>query len=340
MPVFHPKDDDMHKRTIIWSGVLALVVVMVAGLWLVLFQPMPGPVSQGQPSGIPTADPARLQAHVKALAEEFSPRSPRDMQRLNAAADYVHKEFTACGAQVEEQTFVVDGETHRNIIARFAPKGRTYDPPLVIGAHYDAVVTTPGADDNASGTAGVLELARMLAEHPPAVPVELVAWTLEEPPYFRGPDMGSAVYAGIAAESDRLPRLVIVLEMIGYFSDVPGSQLTPSSLLHLFYPERGDFLMVAGRLADTFDIRAVKAGLRRHTNLPIYALAAPPGLGGVDLSDHRNFWPYKVPAVMLTDTAFFRNTEYHKPGDTPDRLDYQRMAQVVQAVYGFIQEAR
>ena len=126
--------------------------------------------------------------------------------------------------------------------------------------------------------------------------------------------------------------------MIGYFSDEPGSQIFPHFLMRLFYPSEGNFLMVAGRISDTMTIRKVKAGLRRHTYLPIYSLAVPEGTFGEDLSDHRNFRSHNVPAVMLTDTAFYRNTEYHKAGDTPDRLDYRRMALVVQAVNGLIRE--
>ncbi len=326
----------MRLRTILVFGLPTFLMGALLTLWFLVFQPMPdfGPSVTDRL----LADPALLEKHVRALAEEFAPRSPEDMDHLNAAADYIRDRFNESGAVVEDQSFVVDGVTHRNIIARFAPKGRAYDPPLVVGAHYDAVSTTPGADDNASGTAGLLELARLLGNNPPTSSVELVAWTLEEPPYFRTDDMGSAMYAGLAAEEDRLPRLVVVLEMIGCFSDTPGSQLSPSPILRLFYPDRGDFLMVAGRLADTMTVRSVKASLRRNAHMPVYALALPFSWGGVDLSDHRNFWPHGVPAVMLTDTAFFRNTEYHRPGDTPDRLDYGRMARVVQGVYGLIQE--
>ena len=206
----------MRTRSAVLWGLPVFALLGAAALWIALFQPMPfyGPCVTAQNP----VDPERLETHVRMLAEGFFPRSPKKVARMEGAACYIRAHFKASGAKVEEQAFEVEGVVYRNIIARFAPKGHVYDPPLVIGAHYDSVSTTIGADDNASGVAGVLELARLLGENPPAVPVELVAWTLEEPPYFRTPDMGSAVYAGIAAETDTLPRLVIVLEMIGYFS--------------------------------------------------------------------------------------------------------------------------
>jgi hypothetical protein len=320
----------------IFFGVTAFLAAGLGTVWFLMFQPVPdfGPSLTERLS----ADPARLEMHVRALTESFPSRSGEDPARLDSVASYIREQFEASGAVVEDQIFVLDGVKYRNIVARFARKNLAFEPPLVIGAHYDTVVGTPGADDNASGVAGLIELSRLLGEFPPALPVELVAWTLEEPPFFGTEDMGSAVYAGLAAESDRLPRLVISLEMIGYFSDKPGSQIFPNVLMRLFYPSEGNFLMVAGRISDTMTIRKIKASLRRHTYLPIYSLAVPEGTFGEDLSDHRNFRSHNVPAIMLTDTAFFRNTEYHKAGDTPDRLDYRRMAQVVQAVHGLIRE--
>ncbi len=209
-------------------------------------------------------------------------------------------------------------------------------PRIVVGAHYDAFGmfgSNPGADDNASGTAGLLELARLLRGQSLARRVDLVAFTLEEPPLFGSARQGSRVHArGLAAAGVRVEAMVC-LEMIGYFSE---RQPWPSVLLALVYPRRGHFVGVVGQPFDRGLARRVKRSMRvaagpGGARVPVYSFNGP-AMMGTDASDHASFWELGIPAVMVTDTAFLRNPHYHAPGDRPETLDYRRMAAVVDGV--------
>lgn len=307
-----------------------------------LTQPWVAPLALPAPAANPpvTVNPEALKAHVKKLSEDLYPRSFAEARNLYLAGDYIQNAFRKAGAEVSVQAFGADGEPYRNIIAHFGPKD---GPLLVIGAHYDSVNdrdgagSTHGADDNASGIAGLLELARLLGQHPPSHPVELAAYTLEEPPYFRTPDMGSAHHARLLHEQGQTVALMISLEMIGYFSDAPGSQDYPVPGLSALYPAHGNYIALVGRFGDFGLMRRVKALMRGASALPVASINAPPLVPGIDFSDHLSFWAEDYPALMVTDTAFNRNREYHKAGDTWDRLDYARMALVVQGVYAVAQ---
>ena len=305
------------------AAVLACVFVVACTL---VAQPM---FESNQPSAA-SADESRLRADVEALSVKFHPRSWRDVENLDRAAEYIAGEMRRAGAEVEFQEFEARGRGYRNVIGRFGAGGD--GRKVILGAHYDAYEDTPGADDNASGVAGLLELARMIGADPPDAEIELVAYTLEEPPFFRSPQMGSAVHAASVADERERIAGVIVLEMIGYFSDEPGSQSYPLALLRLFYPGRGDFITVVSRWDQGAWIRTLKGGVKGATPLPVYSFRGPAALPGVDYSDHRNYWPHDIPAAMITNTAFYRNPAYHTPQDTADRLDYERMGFVVVAV--------
>ncbi len=333
-----------------WAlGVLATALLPIALVTQPWVTPVTGPAAVD--SGL-TANPDALKAHVQKLSVDLYPRSFADARHLNLAAEYIEDQFRQSGAEVSVQGYAADGEPYRNVIARFGPKT---GPLLVIGAHYDGVNApdeagdshgagdsqgtggTHGADDNASGVAGLLELARLLGRHPPAHPVELAAYTLEEPPYFRTPDMGSAHHARLLRRQGKEVALMLSLEMIGYFSDAPGSQAYPVSSLSALYPDRGNYIALVGRFGDFRLMRRVKALMKGASPLPVESINAPPLVEGIDFSDHLNFWAEGYPAIMVTDTAFTRNREYHRPGDTWDRLDYARMALVVQGVYALAQ---
>jgi Zn-dependent M28 family amino/carboxypeptidase len=223
----------------------------------------------------------------------------------------------------------VDRTTYRNVSAMFGPSG---PDRLVVGAHYDAAGPYPGADDNASGVAGLIELAHGLGAAAPARAVELVAYTLEEPPFFTTPQMGSAVHAASLRRQQIRVRAMLSLEMIGYFSDAPNSQLFPHPVLKALYPSTGNFIAVIGKLAQPMLSPRVARAMRRGSVLPVRVLVAPPALPGIDFSDHRSYWQAGYGAVMITDTAFYRNPNYHTPRDRPETLDYRRMASVVQSV--------
>jgi len=282
-----------------------------------------------------SVDAAALERHVRTLAVTFHPRSVDNLPNLERAADYVLEQLRATGAETAEQIVEADGKQFRNLIARFGPRD---GPLIVIGAHYDSCGDTPGADDNASGVAGLLELARLLAQSAPKHAVELVAYTLEEPPYFRTDSMGSVWHARELRRTNREVRLMLSLEMIGFYSDAPNSQAYPVAALKLLYPDRGDFIGIVAPLGDFSATRRVKGLFRGASDLPVVSINAPPALQGIDFSDHASYWRFGMPAMMITDTSFFRNRNYHEAGDTPDTLDYARMAKVVRAVHAVAME--
>jgi len=251
------------------------------------------------------------------------------------AAEHIASALRADGGRVSNQGIVARGIPFRNVIASYGPEG---GPRVVVGAHYDACGPKPGADDNASGVAGLLELGHLLGLHPPECRVDLVAYTLEEPPFFRTRDMGSAWHAR-QVRSEQAPILgVIVLEMIGRYSDAPDSQRYPSVLMEPFYPSRGNFVTVVGRFGDIPLTRRVKASMKAAAPLPVRSINGPRWIPGLDFSDHHPYWDQGFSAVMVTDTAFYRNVDYHTNADTPDRLDYSRMAQVVDGVCAAVQD--
>ena len=310
-------------------GLFALPLLAASFLWALVTQPFVSAVL----STPPAVDARSLERHVRILSEQFHPRSAAGPARLDAAASYVRAGLAKSGAQISEQTYDADDINARNIIARFGPAG---GERVVVGAHYDSHLNTPGADDNASGVAGLIELARLLAKAELKRPVELVAYTLEEPPYFRTAEMGSAQHARALKEHGVPVRLMLSLEMLGFYSDAAGSQKYPVSALNWVYPSRGNFIGVIGRFNDMAHTRRVKAAMLGATSLPVVSMNAPPLLAGVDFSDHLNYWDEGYPALMITDTSFYRNPHYHQATDTADKLDYRRMAQAVQAVYAAV----
>jgi hypothetical protein len=280
-----------------------------------------------------SVSPERLRAHVVALSREFVPRDFAHPANLDRAAAYIQGELARAGGDAWEQPYEAGGSTFRNVAASFGPETRDR---IVIGAHYDAAGPYPAADDNASGVAGLIELAHLLGATPPPTRVELVAYPLEEPPFYRTPHMGSAVHAASLRRQGVRVRVMMSLEMIGYFTDAPDSQKLPLAALKPFYPSRGNFIAVVGKLGQALLVRRIKRAMRRASPLGVHSINAPRWVPGVDFSDHMNYWDAGYPAVMITDTAFYRNPYYHTARDTADTLDYERMAQVVEGVHAAI----
>jgi Zn-dependent M28 family amino/carboxypeptidase len=305
-------------------SLIFIVFLVVALAWIT--QPL---FSAPHAASTISVDPSRLEKHVVALSKTFSPRDQSQVENLDRVAEYIRNEFEPAKGNVSEQTFDVKDKRYRNVIASFGP-----DSPerIVVGAHYDSYGPRPGADDNASGIAGLIELAYLLGNSPLPMRIELVAFTLEEPPFFGTSQMGSAVHAASLKKEGIKVRVMFSLEMIGYFSDTPGSQGFPSPILRALYPNKGDFISIVGGLSDGLLTRRVKAAMRGASSLPVYSINAPTFLPGIDFSDHMNYWNQGYDALMITDTAFYRNTAYHTALDTADRLDYTRMAMVVQGV--------
>lgn len=266
------------------------------------------------------------------LAENFAPRHDRFTENIKRAADYIAQSLREGGGRVGELKYAVGGEASRVILARFGPE----DPvKVVVGAHYDACGSTPGADDNASGVAGLIELGRLLSQHPPKGCVELAAYPHEED--FGSPIMGSAHHAKQLRAAGENPAVMISLEMIGCFSDEPGSQFFPLRILKPLYPDKGNFIALVGRGEERTLLRKIKRSMAGATDLPVRSICSPFPVPGLDLSDHYCFWKEGYSAIMITDTAFFRNLRYHTLEDTPETLDFRRMADVVRGVYAGVQ---
>lgn len=302
----------------------------VAVLWFVVTQPI---LPTSLNTNIGSVEPARLETHVRMLTETFFPRSEKNPKNLDRVAGYIREEFERVGAKTVEQPYEISGVTYRNVIAHFGPET---EDRIIVGAHYDAYGELPGADDNASAVAALIELAYLLKYTNLKTHVELVAFTLEEPPYFGTEKMGSAIHASSLKRQNSRVRIMISLEMIGYFSEVKGSQGFPAPILKLFYPSKGDFIAVVGKLDQIRAVRRIKKAMRVASPLPVYSMNAPVLSMGIDFSDHRSYWEEGYEAVMITDTAFYRNKNYHTVKDTPDTLDYSRMAMVVKGVYASV----
>ncbi|MCX7554016.1 M28 family peptidase [Marinicella sp. S1101] len=268
-----------------------------------------------------------LEKHVKHISENLSPRSYQNSDNLSDTVNYIQGQMKLHTTDVEIQNYVVNQVEYKNVIARFGP---ITDDLIVVGAHYDVMGEYPGADDNASGVAGLFELARLLSQSDLNKSIELVAYTLEEPPFFASTDMGSYIHA--ESVKSRNVLLMISLEMIGYFTDKKASQDYPLSVMKLFYPSKGNYISVVDQVFSNAASQ-LKQSLNNYTDLPAYSINAPTAVQGIDFSDHRNYWQFGFPAVMVTDTSFYRNKYYHTAEDTFEKLDYEAMAKVVFGVY-------
>ncbi len=318
------------KKTLKWAAGIFLVLVLLCGALLV-YVTSPGGGMARKYEGAPVRS-ARLQADVEALSAIQPPRNHLNPESLERAALHISEQFRQAGWQASSQEFIAAGRPYRNVVARL---GNNKSERIVVGAHYDVCGDQPGADDNASGVAGLLELARQVSELKPPLScdLELVAYCLEEPPFFKTESMGSFVHARSLLKENARVKLMICLEMIGYFSEQPGSQALPLFLLKPFYPDRGNFIAVVGRLSDRPLVRRMKKWLRAGSTIDVRSINAPAQLPGIDFSDHLNYWRCGIPALMITDTAFYRNPHYHEKSDTPQTLDFAKMAEVVQGVY-------
>jgi hypothetical protein len=306
-----------------------LLAVFVGSLALAITQPTLWSLQTHVPHRV---SPQQLQKHVEFLCNQVPPRNSDNPEVLKRAAKYIASAFEKSGGRVERQVFRAGNMTYENVVASFGPKDGA---ALIVGAHYDVFGNLPGADDNASGVAALLELGRLLGRVSPAQRVDLVAFSLEEPPFFGSGRMGSAVHARSLGESRRPIKGMIAIEMVGYFS---SEQNWNNWLLSTIYPRRGNFLMIVGRWQDRELSRYVKKSFRGASPLPIRTFIGPSRFT-VDASDHLSYWNNDYSAVMVTDTAYIRNHNYHTARDTSDTLDYGKMALVVDGLYGIAHHA-
>ncbi len=298
---------------------------------MVLF-PLSIPFAITTQSASPEGSEARLISTVRYLSEEIGERSFRDLPKLNKTADHIESSLRSLGCLVSRQAFTYEGRTYYNVIGEVKGTHPGKKEILIIGAHYDTAVGTPGADDNASGVAGLLELARLTALDPAERTIRFVAFSLEEPPVFGTQDMGSYVYAKQVAQEGAKVYGMIALEMVGYFCEEKGCQSYPTGVGWLF-PDKGNFISFVGNLSSRSFTREVKRSFATADDLAVETLNTFSSVTGVDFSDHRNFWKFGFDAFMVTDTAFNRNRSYHEPEDTWEKLDFKRMNQVITGLY-------
>lgn len=296
---------------------------------LLLILLMPLACAKPVPVGPDEGDPARLKKHLTELVN-LGHRNYYKPEILEKAAFFIRDKWAEMGLDVSLQSYEFRGDTLHNVVARLGPKE---GPLIVVGAHYDVDGEQDGADDNGSGVVGLLELGRLLhlAGDQLKHRVELVAFTLEEQPFFSTPYMGSEHYATSLKEQNIEVALMISLEMIGYYSDKPGSQTVPPEFKDSI-PEIGNFICVVGRDQEKALVDKVSAAMTAAAPLPVRPLVADARQKGVDWSDHQSFWNNDYPAIMITDTSFFRNKNYHKKSDKIKTLNFKNMGQVVTGV--------
>lgn len=319
--------------------VAVLFVLLCAFLVWVYFTMirMPGETYRGPLlplTGTQVALRDALRRDVEMLAGEIGPRGVVRPIQLAASADFIERSLQEAGYEVERQCYNVHGVTCCNLVAELLGTSRA-DEIVVIGGHYDSVlvdgILCPGANDNASGAAATLALARAFAELSPQRTVRFVLFVNEEPPFFQNPFMGSWVYAKRCRERGENIVAMLSLETIGYYSDERGSQEYPFPL-GLLYPSTGNFISFVGNVGSRKLVRESIGSFRRHAKFPSEGGALPGSMPGVGWSDHWAFWQEGYPAIMVTDTAPFRYPHYHQASDTPDKLDYDRMARVVEGL--------
>ncbi|MBX3188290.1 MAG: M28 family peptidase [Labilithrix sp.] len=314
-------------------------LVAALALFVVFTTSMPGESWRGPPPAL-DADGERLardlRASVTLLAGESPERSQRAPGTLERAASTIALALQQSGYVVEHLPYASEGAEVENLQATLAGGDRAREI-VVVGAHYDSAAGAPGADDNASGVAALLAIARALSGTTPRRTLRFVAFVNEEPPFFWNPTMGSLVYAqACKARGDDVVAM-LSLETLGYYRDEPGSQKYPP-IVSAFYPDRGDFVGFVGNLGSRSLVREAIGTFRGAARFPSEGAALPSFVTGVGWSDQWSFWQVGYPGVMVTDTAPFRNPHYHRASDRPDTLDYARLAHVTRGLVAVVKK--
>lgn len=313
-----------------WAAIAGLPIYSLAVIWTFTIR-MPGEPFSGTPPPLDSAEVVlkrNLERHVGILADSIGERSYRTPESTRAAAGYIAATLADFGYSVDTMAYTTGPNRmlHYNLEVRVPGSGELAD--LVVGAHYDTAEDTPGADDNGSGTAALLELARIFRNVSPKRTLRFVFFSTEEPPFFGSRQMGSWHYAARSARSKERLYGMISIETIGYYSDDPGSQTYPPPF-DLFYPDRGNFVAFVSNLDSGDFLRRAIRIFRRHATIPAHGAAAPAFIPGISWSDHHSFWLHGYEAIMVSDTAPFRSPYYHSPEDRMARLDFERMTRVV-----------
>ena len=276
------------------------------------------------------SDATIIKTHLTAITKTGAFRTYENIEQLNKTADYIKTIFSQYSDSVSFQEYSVNGKIYKNVICSFGTENKKR---VIVGAHYDVCGNQEGADDNASGVVGLLELSRLLKGRKLGQRIDLVAYTLEEPPFFRTQYMGSYIHAKSLIDNKTEVYGMISLEMIGYFKDEKKSQSYPIGLLSLFYGDKGNYITLVKKFGAGSFARKFCRNFKSTKSIRAKKFTAPPTVPGIDFSDHLNYWKFGFSALMITDTSFFRNKNYHKPTDTMETLDIVRMAKVIDGVF-------
>jgi len=321
-----------------WWLLSAMLIVSLVALMIGYAVWMPGEPFRGPAPPLDRdqqATRSHIERHVSVLAGDIGERNLRRYGALNTAREYIRDTFIEFGYAPLEERITVSGRPVFNVIV--TRRGSVYPQRIiVIGAHYDTVPHSPGANDNGSGVAALLELARLQNDQTGALTLRFVAFVNEEEPYFGTPAMGSLYHARKTVMDGDEVVAMLSLETIGYYSDEPNSQAYPFPF-RLFYPRTGNFIGFVGNLGSRSLVRRALRVFRSNATIASEGVAAPEIVGDIGRSDHWSFWQLGVPAIMVTDTANFRYSDYHQPTDTPDIIDYDRLTRVV---HGLIETVR
>ena len=281
-------------------------------------------------------EPGTLYYHIHHLSDTIGARSIFQPEKLQQTEKYIISFLENLDFDPVRQPYTYKGEEVANIIVTI-PGKKYADEVIIIGAHYDTVANTPGADDNGSGVALLLELCRALRTYQPARTLKFIFFTLEEPPAFRTVNMGSMVYARNARKEQEKIKGMICLEMVGFYDETRGTQTYPLPFMNLIYPRTGNFIGLVSNFKSKPLLQQVKKSLTESCDLPVESLTTVNWVPGVDLSDHSSFWKMGFPAIMITDTSFYRNPHYHRPTDTVITLNFTNMTKLLS---GLMQAAK
>ena len=276
------------------------------------------------------ADTANIKRCLELIIHTPRPRYYQNVDMLDTIANRILTELSKYTTRIEVQKFNVRNAEYKNIIASFGPED---GPRIIVGAHYDVCGEQDGADDNASGVAGLLELARLMENEKPKYRIDLVAYSLEEPPFFATENMGSYIHAK-SLHDGQVPVLgMVCLEMIGYYSDEVKSQKYPIGILSWIYGNKGNFITIVQKSSCGKFARKYKKLAFKNNSIDTKAFKAPASFAGIDLSDHRNYWKFGYSAIMITNTSFYRNPNYHQTTDQLSTVDINRMGRTIEGVY-------
>jgi Zn-dependent M28 family amino/carboxypeptidase len=276
------------------------------------------------------SDSLLIVQHLKTITKTNGYRNYKDISILNQTAEYIFSVFSQYADTVFYQPYQVKGELYKNVVCRLGSSNNK--PLVVIGAHYDVCGNQEGADDNASGVVGLLELVRLLSKEKLNYPVEIVAYSLEEPPFFRTEYMGSYIHAKSLYDAKTPVYGMVVLEMIGYFDDKAKSQSYPVKPMKVVYGKTGNYIMLVKKTGYGEFVKKFSSNFKNLATIDAQNLKAPSKIEGIDYSDHLNYWKFGYDALMVTNTAFYRNRNYHKPSDKMETLDIPKMMKVIDTI--------